>query len=65
MKLLKPIKVLENETALMDMAGLLLDLRNKMEAKYTDEDPEYIEWALNLAIARLSVKDGQDYGAVI
>lgn len=60
--IIKPTKVLENENQLLDMMGLLLNLKKKARDNYSDFSEEDIEWALEQSIIRLSIRDGHDYG---
>lgn len=60
--IIKPTKILENKTQIIDMMGLLLDLKEEARSKYNSFPEEDIEWALEQSIIRLSIRDGHDYG---
>ena len=60
--IIKPTKVLENKSQIIDMMGLLLDLKKNARDTYSDFSEEDIEWALEQSIIRLSLRDGHDYG---
>lgn len=60
--IIKPTKILENESQIIDMMGLLLNLKKKARSNYSDFSEEDIEWALEQSILRLSIRDGHDYG---
>ncbi len=60
--IIKPTKILENKTQIIDMMGLLLDLKEEARQKYYSFPEEDIEWALEQSIIRLSIRDGHDYG---
>jgi hypothetical protein len=63
--ILKPTRVLENKSHILEFAGLLVDLRDEMEKKHPDTPEDVRKWALENAIMRLSIKDGHDFGEMI
>ena len=60
--IIKPTRILENKEQLLEMADLLVDLRNTFDLKHKDADPNLCQWAIEQAIMRLSIKDGHDFG---
>jgi len=56
-------KVLENESQIIELSSLLIDLRSVLVKKYPTAPAETIDWALQQAIVRLSTAVTQDFGA--
>lgn len=59
--IIKPEQELKNKTQLLDMAGLLLSLKNEFFAKHPDEDEDVLRWCIEQSIMRLSVNTGHSF----
>lgn len=64
MPILKPTRVLENKSHILEMVDLLVNLRKEVEKKYPTTDVGTLKWAVEQSIMRLSLKDGHDYGII-
>jgi len=60
--ILKPTRVLENKEHLLEVASLLLELRQDVANKHPEASEELQQWATEQAVMRLGIKDGHDYG---
>lgn len=63
--ILKPTRVLENKDHLLEIADLLLELRQEVAKRNPDSSIELQQWATEQAVMRLGIKDGHDYGDVV
>lgn len=61
MSILYAKKVLDNASEIIELSSLILDLRDALVKKYPTVNQETLDWALQQAIARLSLRVGQDY----
>lgn len=59
--LLKATPTLDNENEILDTAGLLIELRKKAQDSHPDVSDEIIQWAVEQAIMRLSIKTGHKF----
>jgi len=62
--LIKPEKVLMNESHILELVDLLVKLREKVSSKYPSLSEETQRWCVEQAILRTSLKDGVEFDMI-